>query len=340
MRLDRRTFLRGSGVALALPLLDAMAPRGSAATEPAKRRLVAINIGLGLHVPNLVPTKAGRDFELTPYLEPLRGFRQDLTVISGTSHPNVDGGHLAENSFLTAAPHPGSAAFKNTVSIDQLAAEKIGLATRFGYLALSLAGTSLSYSRSGVAVPSQTRPSQLFAQLFLEGKPNEKQAQVRRLQENRSVMDVVLDKATRMRSRLGANDRAKLDEYFNAVRETEVRLAKAQDWENKPKPKVDVPAPRDINDNTDIIARARLMYDLMHLALQTDSTRLITFHKNGINAVPQITGVTQDYHNLSHHGRDPEKLKELQVIETAQLSIFAEFLDKLRKTREGDATLL
>jgi hypothetical protein len=339
--LDRRTFLKGTGVALGLPLLDAMIPtRSLAAESQERRRMVAINVGLGLHVPHLVPEKSGSDYELTPYLKAIGDFRSEFTVLSGTSHPGVDGGHLAEKSFLTAAPHPASAAFRNGISIDQLAAEKIGLQTRFAYLSLSLAGRGLSYSRNGVAIPSETRPSQVFARLFLEGKPSEKQQQVQRLRDGQSIMDVVLDKAKRMERRLGPVDRHKLDEYFTAVRETEARLLKAEQWEAKPKPQVKVAQPRDIADRTDVIGRAKLMYDMMHLALQTDSTRLITFFKNGINAVPQIDGVSQDYHNLSHHGRDPQKINELRIVELAQMQALGEFLGKLRNTREGDSNLL
>ena len=341
LALDRRTFLKGTGVALALPWLDAMTPaRAASGGLPLKRRMVAINIGLGLHATNLIPTQVGRNYERTPYLDAIKDFRNEFTIISGTSHPNVDGGHLAEKSFLTAAPHPASAAFRNSISIDQIAAEQIGLETRYGYLCVSLAGRGLSFSRAGVAIPSQTRPSRLFAQLFLEGKPNEKQQQLERLRDGQSIMDVVLEKANRMKQRLGPVDRRKLDEYFTAVRETESRLVKAEQWEAKPKPPVNARPPRDITDSTDVIGRARLMYNMMHLALQTDSTRLITFFKNGINAVPRIPGISQDYHNLSHHGRDKKKIEELTVIELAQMKIFAEFLGKLRETNEGERSLL
>jgi hypothetical protein len=340
--LSRRTFLRGTGVALALPLLDAMQPRTARAAAAAapRHRIVAVNVGLGLHTPNLFPTTAGRDYEPTPYLRPLADLRDDFTVISGTSHPDVDGGHLAEKSFLTAAPHPSSASFRNSISIDQLAAERIGVETRFGYLALSLAGRGLSVSRSGVEIPTETRPSQVFANLFLEGKPDEKARRVQRLREGESVMDVVLDRARRMEQRLGPADRRKLDEYFTAVRETEVRLVKGRDWEARPKPAVAEPQPRDIDDKTDVIGRARLMYDMTHLALRTDSTRLVTFFANGINAVPQVDGVTSDYHNLSHHGRDEEKLEELAIVEVAQMTALRDFLLRLRETAEADANLL
>ena len=334
----RRQFLRASGITLALPWLESFA-MAAPATE-LRRRTVAINIGLGLHGPNLFPEGGGRGYELTPYLRLLEEFREDFTILSGTSHPGVDGGHSAEKSFLTAAPHPGSASFKNTISLDQILAKQIGGDTRFGYLALSLAGRSLSWSRSGVELPSETRPSQVFAKLFLEGKPEEKALQVQRLRDGQSIMDTVLDNAKRMANRVSNRDREKLEQYYTVVRETEQRLRRAEEWEHLPKPAVDRKAPQDIADKTDIIGRAELMYDMMHLALETDSTRVITFFKNGINAVPKIEGVSQDYHNLSHHGKDPGKIEELAVIESEQMRAFARFLGKLRETDEGGGSLL
>src|SRR6185436_13430417 len=204
--MTRRTFLRASGVALCLPTLESI---GLGAAEPPKVRLMAIGLGLGLHAPNLIPKQAGRDYELTPYLELLKAFRNDFTVISGASHPEVDGGHSAEKSYLTAAPHPGSTSFRNSESIDQYAARKIGLATRFSYLPLSDYGNSLSVSRSGVPVPGQTNPASIFAKLFLEGRSEEKARQVERLQEGQSVLDMVGDQARRMRQRVGRRRKAR-----------------------------------------------------------------------------------------------------------------------------------
>lgn len=335
---DRRQFLRASGVLLTLPCLETFSAQRPVVDE--RRRMVAINIGLGLHSPNLVPEQAGHDYTLTPYLRTLEGFRNDLTLLSGVSHPGVDGGHSAEKSFLTAAPHPGSASFKNTISMDQLVAEKIGAQTRFGYLALSLSGRSLSWSRSGVELPSESRPSQVFTKLFLEGKPSEKQVQIQRLRDGQSIMDAVSENARNMSRRVSRRDREKLEQYYSVVRDTEQRLQRAEAWEHQPRPKLDRSVPNDISDRTDIIAKADLMYDMMHLALQTDSTRVITFFKNGINAVPRINGVTQDYHNLSHHGKDPEKIEELTVIESEQMRAFGRFLGKLRESHEDGATLL
>ena len=342
-QLDRRTFLRGTGVTLALPLLDAMLPTFTRAAEPVRprRRMVLIDLGFGLHAPNLFPEKAGKDYELTPYLEVIREFREQFTIISGTSHPDVDGGHHAAKSFLTAAPKPTSASFKNSISLDQLVAEKIGLETRFASLTLSMmAGRGLSYSRSGVELPSESRPSQLFARLFLEGKPDEKQRQMQRLKDGQSVMDAVLENARRMQQRLGGRDRDKLDQYFTAVRSAEQRLVKSEEWEQRPKPRVDAKAPQDITNTADVIGRARLMFDMTSLALQTDSTRVVTIYNPGVNAVPPISGVTEDYHNLSHHGRDEERLAQLKIVELEQMKLFGEFLGKLRETTEEGGTLL
>jgi hypothetical protein len=342
-RLDRRTFLRGTGVALSLPLLDAMLPRFVSAADKSRprRRMVLIDLGFGLHAPNLFPEKSGRDYEPTPYLDVIREFRDQFTIISGSSHPDVDGGHHAAKSFLTAAPKPTSANFKNSISLDQLVAEQIGLETRFGSLTLSMmAGRGLSYSRSGVELPSESRPSQLFARLFLEGKADEKLRQMQRLKDGQSVMDSVLENVRRMQQRLGARDRDKLDQYFSAVRATEQRLVKSEEWEQRPKPHVDAKAPQDITNSADVIGRARLMFDMTCLALETDSTRVVTLYNPGVNAVPPIDGVTQDYHNLSHHGRDEERLAQLKIVELEQMKLFAEFLGKLRETREEGGTLL
>jgi hypothetical protein len=337
--ISRRQMLRASGVALALPYLEAMTPV-FARSAPAKRRLVAMNLGLGLHVPHLVPTAAGRDYSLTPYLEEIQAYREHFTVISGTSHPGVDGGHNADKSFLTTAPHPNSASFRNSISLDQFAAEKIGLETRFGFLALSQAGRGLAWTRSGVEIPSESRPSRLYAKLFLDGKPDEKARRRQELKDGRSVLDAVGAQTNGLKGELDPSDREKLEDYLGAVRETEQRLLRAESWEGKPKPKTEMTLPKDPTDGTYILEHARLMYSLMHLALSTDSTRVISFFKNGMNAVPKIEGVTQDYHNLSHHGKDPAKIAELGVIERSLMRTYGEFLGKLQATKEDGATLL
>ncbi|MCA9136834.1 MAG: DUF1552 domain-containing protein [Planctomycetales bacterium] len=337
-RYSRRTALRGCGVALALPFLPSTVSAEAAKTR--RRRIVAIDIGLGLHAPNILPERAGRDYELPTYLKILEDFRQQFTVISGASHPEVGGGHSSYKSFLTCAPHPNSAGFRNTISLDQLAAAEYGSETRFASMSLSSSGPGLSWSRSGVEVPTLTRPSFVFQKLFLAGKKEEQARQLQRLRDGQSVLDVVMDKTKMLERSLAGRDREKLDQYFEAVREAERRLVKAEAWETKPKPQVNAKQPRDETDSKRIVECMRLMYDVIHLALETDSTRFATYNIAGMNAVPVIPGVDTDYHNLSHHGQDPGKIAQLTIVESALIQEFHEFLRKLKNSSEPDGTLL
>jgi len=224
----RRTFLRGAGVAIALPALECMVPavaaKESKQSEP--RRIVAINMELSFHPPNLIPDNSGREYETTPYLKPLADLRNDMTVISGTSHPDVDGGHAASKSWLTGAPHPGAANFKNSISMDQLAAKQIGLQTRLSYM--TLGGGGISVSANGVKIPGVPYPSQWFKRMFLDGRPEEQARQIERLREGRSVLDTAMQSAKRMRARISRGDQRKLDQYFTAVREAEQHLHKSE----------------------------------------------------------------------------------------------------------------
>lgn len=343
MKLARRTFLRAAGVSLALPCLDAFAPRralGASAVAP-RRRMVCICTPLGLHTPNLFPAEAGKGYRTTPYLEPLEDLREDFTVISGLSHPDVDASHDSIYSFLTAAPHPERrAGFRNSISLDQLAAEHIGGRTRFPSLSLSAEGFSLSWTRSGALVPSDFSPSRVFARLFLDGRPDEVQAQLRRLRDGRSILDSVRQQAAQLQPGLGTGDREKLDEYFTSVRELEARLANAEEWSKKPKPKVDEPQPRDVANSADLVGRTRLLFDLTHLAFQTDSTRLITIMLLGTSLVPPIPGVSDGHHNLSHHGQDPAKLGQLKIVELETVKLLRDLLVKLKQSKEEGDTLL
>jgi hypothetical protein len=342
-RICRRSLLRGAGVTLTLPLLEAMQPRSSRAAEAAEppRRMICINTTLGLHTPYLFPTATGRDYELTPYLEPIQNFRDQFTVFSGLSHPEVDGGHPAELCYLTSAPHPRADNFRNTISLDQFAIEQLVPDTRFGSLVLaSSSSRGLSFTRSGVPIPADERPSRIFRNMFVNGTPAEVDQQVQRLKQGQSVLDAVLSEANDFQRGLNQQDLNKLDEYFMSVREVEQRMVKAQEWARRPKPEVSSKPPADIANAVDVPARVRLMIDLMHLAIQTDSTRFITFALNGLNAVPTIPGVTQDWHNLSHHGQDPTKLSELKVVELQQMQLFSELLAKLGDSSEGSGSLL
>ena len=326
---------------MGLPLLQCMSPvvRGAVGDEPA-RRMVAICAPLGIHTPLLFPEKAGRDYEVTSYLEPLQDLREKVTVISGLSHPMVDGGHDAERSFLTGAAHPSQPSFRNTISVDQFAAERMGHKTRFPFLSLSADGRGISYTRSGVLIPSESRPSRVFKRLFMEGSVDEKAARMRQIKDGQSILDLVADQTRTLQRKAGRDDHQTLDQYLTSVRELEKRMVLAEDWAQKPKPEIDQEPPTDIDDRSNFTGRMQLLFDLMFLAIQSDSTRLMTLKGPGGNEVVNLQGVDDGWHNLSHHGRDPDKIEKLAIIEKEEMRLLAEFLLKLQKTREGEQSLL
>ena len=342
--LSRRALLRGAGVSLALPLLEAMRPRSAraAGADAAPRRLVAICAPLGFHTPFLHPKEAGSAYVPTPYLEPLAAWRGQFTVISGLAHAEQVGanGHASEMTWLTSAKHPGLTGFKNTISIDQYIAERIGDRTRFPSLVLTTGNESLSWSANGVPLPAEISPSKVFRQLFVEGTPAEVQEQTRALKRGRSILDTIGGQAKTLRQELGRRDQEKLEEYLGAVRDLEGRLVQNEAWAKRPKPSVKATPPSDIQNRADAIGRMKLMQDLVVLALQTDSTRTVTLRLSGLNSVPEIPGVNQDWHNLSHHGQDPAKIEELKIIELAEFRAFGEFLGKLAAVNEGGDSML
>ena len=344
--LHRRAFLRGAGTVLSLPFLEAMVPafatRAQAASGQPPPRFLAMCATLGFHTPFLFPQETGAGYTLTPYLEPLKDLKDDFSVISGLQHEEQNGanGHTSEMTWLTSAKHPGLAGFKNTISIDQLIAEHIGSLTRFPSLVLGTGSDSMSWSASGVPLPAEPSPSSAFRQLFVDGTKDEIAAQVRGLKRGRSILDTVMGQAKKLHGELGKRDQEKLDEYFSAVRDLEGRLVQNEEWVQKPKPKIDARPPTDIQSRTDAIGKMKLMQDLIVLALQNDSTRTITLRLNGMNAVPEIEGVKNDWHNLSHHGQDPAKIEELKVIEQAEFTALSDFLAKLKNTRENGRPLL
>jgi hypothetical protein len=199
---------------------------------------------------------------------------------------------------------------------------------------------SLAVSRAGVGIPAEASPRRLYRSLFVAGTPEEKAATLRRIEAGGSVLDLVLDKAARLENSVAPEDRARLDQYFQSVRELEGRLQRSIAWENRPKPRVDYPEPKDIADANEVIAKSALMFDLIRLALQTDSTRVVTLSLSTFSVVPHVPGVTSETHGLTHHGNEPEKIAELRRIEEAQMSAFARLLQLLGETRETGGTLL
>ncbi len=351
--LSRRHFLRGAGIALSLPMLDAMLPpfaRAQAAAAPAApgakpRRMFGICNNLGLRPDLFFPPDSGRDYTPSPYLRLLQEHRADFTVFSGVSHPNVDGGHPSDISFLTAAPHPASSSFRNTVSLDQHIAERIGTLTRFPSLALAVNGGArgLSWTGTGVAIPPEGRASDVFNRLFLQGTPEQVQAQIRQLDRGRSILDTLAEQAGALQRDLGARDRSRLDQYLTSVRDLEHRLQESRGWESKPKPVVKVPAPVDPANPAQYMEKVKVMYDLVRLAFETDSTRAVTLMLNSVGTpVVTLAGetITDSYHNLSHHGKADEKLTQLRTLDEWHMKLLAGLFRDLKAVREGEDTLL
>ena len=349
--LSRRHFLRGAGIVMALPLLDAMRPRlaraasGDAAAKAVPRRMFGICNNLGLRPDLFFPTGTGREYVASPYLEVLAPHREDFTVFSGVSHPNVDGGHPADISFLTAAPHPASSSFRNTISLDQHIAERIGTLTRFPSLTLAVNGAArgLSWTGAGVAIPPDERAAEVFNQLFLQGTPEQVEAQVHRLDTGRSILDAVADQAKDLQRGVGTHDRGRLEQYFTSVRELEQRLQESREWERKPKPVVSVAAPVEPAGPAQYMDKVKAMYDLARLAFETDSTRAITLMMNSV-ATPVVTipgeTITDSYHNLSHHGKAEEKLAQLKVLDEWHMKLLANLFSGLAAVNEGGDRLL
>jgi hypothetical protein len=351
-KISRRHFLRGAGIALSLPFLGSMiAPFARAAQLPSPlapgavpRRMFAICNNLGLLPEHFFPKGGGRDYTPSLYLQFLQEHRNDFTVFSGVSHPNVDGGHPSDISFLTAAPHPASSSFRNTISLDQYVAERIGTLTRFPSITLAVnGGRGLSWTGAGVAIPPEQSASAVFKQLFLQGTPEEVEAQIREIDTGRSILDAVADQAKDLQRKVGASDRSRLDQYFTSVRDLESRLQASRGWENKPKPVVKATEPVDPASPAQYMAKVKLMYDLAKLAFETDSTRAITLMLNSVGTpVMQIQGetITDSYHNLSHHGKSADKLGQLKVVDEWHMRLLAGLYRDLKSVHEGDETLL
>ena len=352
--LTRRTFLRGVGVGISLPLLDAMLPAVATASQKSQfdvnnppRRMLGICNNLGLLPDQFFPNASGSQYELSPYLRLLEKHRNDFTVFSGVSHPDVDGGHPADICFLTAAPHPGSGGFRNTISMDQFIAERVGHLTRFPSLTLGVnvqkGQRSLSWTGAGVLIPCEEKPSSVYKQLFLQGSQKEIQEQLQKLKVGKSVMDAVEGQTKDLVRTLGPKDRDRVDQYLTAVRELELRLEASEKWEGVPKPKTTAPAPLDPSDPKEYMEKVRLLYDMSKLALETDSTRAITLLLDSVNSPTidvQGADIQEGYHNLSHHGKNQKKLQQLEAIDQWHMRLLDELFVNLKSVKEGNETLL
>ena len=341
--ISRRAALKASGIAIALPLLESMKPAIGHEHMAPPTRMVLICNALGLHSPSLFPRTSGTDYANTEYLELLKEHRSDFTLFSGLSHPDQNGKepHDTEMTWLSAARNPGLGGFKNSISIDQYAATRLGHVTRFPSISLSSnSPESQSYTSNGVMLPADNKPSVVFAKLFLDGSDQDLRRRREHLADGRSILDAVAEQTKSLSRQTSSRDRRQLDEYFAAIRAAETELAESEAWLDRPKPRVDEKPPQDITDSADVIGRVRLLMNLIPLILQTDSSRVVTVMIQDHLAVPAIQGVTAEYHNLSHHGQDPQKIDQLKIIETEILKCFDGFLSRMAQPREADGRLL
>jgi hypothetical protein len=348
-RLTRRRCLRGAGVLLALPLLNCAAPRSArAAASASPRRMLLISNNLGVLPKPFFPQGSGRDYELSPYLSALTEFRNDFTVFSGLSHPGVVGGHSTENCFLTAARGPTKSGFRNQISLDQFAAEKLGPVTRFPTLNLGVnidkANRSLAWTRDGVLLPAEDSAPALFRKMFVQGDAAAVQKQLKKLEERGSILDTLLDDTAQFRRDLGRDDKSRLDQYLTSVREIEERLHTAREWELRSKPVTQESPPEGVQDHKLFFEKYDLMLSMARLAMESDSTRIVTLMVDAF-ATPAFKlgdneNTTTDYHNLSHHGQADDKVKQLEAADRRQMTLLKKLLQDLSSKPDGDARLL
>tara|TARA_B100001093_G_scaffold338141_1_gene322912 strand:- start:13930 stop:15108 length:1179 start_codon:yes stop_codon:yes gene_type:complete len=313
---------------------------GKVSATPPKRALFICNT-LGFFSPSFYPKSTGQNYKASEYLSLLDRHRDDFTVFSGLSHPGQGGEHQCEMTWLSAARNPGRDGFQNSISVDQFAADQLGYVTRFPSLSLSSDGVkSQSFTGNGVMIPAMARPSQVFAKLFLQGKPHEVTREKQKLGDGRSILDSLSDQRSRLLRNASQADRDTLHGYFEAVRQTERDLSEAGVWISRPKPKVDAEIPEDVADKADVLGRIKLLFQLLPLIIQTDSSRVISIVVQHNHGIPILNGVDSEHHNLSHHGRDPNKIAQLKLIERAIVGEFDQLLTQLKSYEEGGGTLL
>lgn len=348
--LTRRRFLRGAGVALALPLLECVQRRSVAQnkTPASPGRMLLISNNLGVLPKPFFPTGTGANYQLSPYLSELKDYAQDFTVFSGLSHPACEGGHSTENCFLTGAKHPTSSGFRNTVSLDQYAAEHLGRQTRFSTLNLGVnidkANRSLSWTRDGVLLPAEDSPAHLFQKMFLQGNAEQIKRRLAHLKRRGSILDAVAESTQELSHKVGKQDRQRLDQYFTSIRELEQRLVTAGEWEQSPKPKTEQKLPEDILDRSLFFDKFEQMLSMAALALQSDSTRIVTLMVDAF-ATPvfqlsekekSLTG----YHSLSHHGMRANHVAQLEKADRRQMALLKQLFTKLADVQAESGRLL
>lgn len=334
---SRRTFLKAFGISIALPALESL---GAPEEKDRSMRLVCISSALGMNPEAFFPEKFGRDYQLSPTLKPLTDLKKDFTVFSHVDHPGIHTKHGAMNSLLSGVDAKKASAGKN-ISMDQVAAAHVGYKTRFPSVHISLGGgQGASWTASGIKVREESDPLALFRKLFVSDSKAANQARKLELEQQGSVLDLVRGQAKRLERSVNPEDRQKLNEYLTAIREAEQRIQGMQRWQNVPKPKVDFDASVRPHSSMDYGTLSPLMFDLLFLAIQSDSSRVFTAGYGMHNHVIELEGVTMGYHGLTHHGRLKEKLRQLRIIDAFYVSQMARFIAKLKKTTTPNGNLL
>lgn len=355
--LSRRTLLRAAGVCLPLPLLEAMTARTRGADAAAvPPRMVVCHFGTGMNVREFFPTATGADCELPRIVRPLEAWRRRMTIVSGL-YLEHGGGHTGDYSFLTGTEGWTSAGIKGGVSADQVVAASIG-ETRFPSLQLSIErGTNfgqqglatISWSASGIPLAAENDPRRVFERLF--GEDDRRQAARRdsAFRRRGSILDHVREQAGDLSRSVGASDRGKLDEYLTAVREIETQLQRDVSWASRPKPRPELPGLGDYtrsltpdSPSFDYTNYQRLMYDLIVVALQTDSTRVVTYNvrRELAGGVFPVHGVSKGFHALTHHNNDPKNLSELAQVDEINMGFWRQFLERLQGVQQPDGRSL
>ncbi|MDF1656196.1 MAG: DUF1552 domain-containing protein [Verrucomicrobiales bacterium] len=333
----RRNFLKATGITIALPVLESV---GANLSVSPPKRMVCICSALGMNPEMFFPKTFGKNFEPSPVLSPLAGLRDDLTVFSHMDHPSIFTKHGSMNSILSGVDANRASAGQN-VSIDQVAASHVGYATRFPSVHISLGGKQgSSWSPSGIKVREEVDPLDLFQKLFVNDSAAAKRERKLELDQQGSILDLVRGQAKRLEKNVNAPDREKLDEYLTAIREAEERIQGMQKWQSEPKPEVPFDNSVRAHGNMDYATLSPLMFDLLYLAIQSDTSRVFTAGFGMHNHVIELDGVTGGYHGLTHHGNRPDRLQELKIIETFYIEQTARLIEKLKKSPSGDGSLL
>ncbi len=337
--LPRRDVLRGLGVAIALPSFASLRAESEKSSEEATKRFVCVSPNYGMNPGGFFPTETGRDYKMPSLLEALQSHRDSMSLFTNLDHPGVGGGHGCSNTFLNGVEMKSTKENpQRLLSLDQLLAEHLGQNTRFP--SMLLGSGALSWSLAGSRQPTQSDPVRVFTNLYVADAAKAKQQTRQFLHEDTSILDVVRKDAKSLRVRLAQADQQKLDQYFTSIREVERKLNRQAEWIDVRKPTIKDDVIRGRDDDDTIVDlqypyNTSVMYDLMVLALQTNSTNVICFGHPGGNRLFPFDGITLGYHSLTHHGKRPELLQELSIIERFYANQFATFLSKLKDTKDS-----